>query len=288
MSVAALPREALLAWFRANGPDYPWRRTEHDPYAVLVSEVMLQQTQASRVADAFPRFLTRFPDVRSLADASVSDVVRVWVGLGYNRRAVALRATARAIVDDHDGIVPSDVAVLRSFPGIGPYTAAAVSSIAFGTPIAAVDTNVRKVMARVALGRDAHGVPDATITDAAQRWLATDAPGDWNQAVMDLGRQLCRPVPRCGGCPLARVCRFRSSGTTGPRSGRRQPPFEGSVRQLRGAILRELTIRTRPISTGTLADRVGSDFARVRAAVEALRGDGLVEETPAGRVRLPG
>src|SRR5262245_60007442 len=142
-------RAALLAWYRPRPHDYPWRTTDPDPYAVLVSEVMLQQTQAARVAPAYRTFLQRFPDVRTLASAARAELLRAWGGLGYPRRALALREAARAIVRDHGCVVPSDPDVLLALPGVGPYTAAAVASIAFGAPVAAIDTNVRRVTARV-------------------------------------------------------------------------------------------------------------------------------------------
>ncbi|MGZ8650735.1 MAG: A/G-specific adenine glycosylase [Actinomycetota bacterium] len=278
-------REALFSWFRANDPGYPWRRT-HDPYAVLVSEVMLQQTQASRVAEAFPVFIERFPDVGALAAASRADVLRAWGGLGYARRAVALQAATRRIARDHGGEVPSDVTSLIDLPGIGPYTAAAVASIAFGIPVAAVDTNVRKVMARVAFGREPDEVPEADIVDAAARWLPLQAPGDWNQAVMNLGREVCRATPRCDVCPLAEACRFSARGRVGRRSGRRQPPFEGSMRQARGGVLRELRGRDRAATIQTVAAALGLPMPRVDLAVDALERDGLVQRTDSGRVRL--
>ena len=200
----------LLAWFRTNGPVYPWRERERDPYAVLVSEVMLQQTQASRVVEAFPVFMDRFPDVGSLAEASRGDVLRAWGGLGYPRRAASLHEAARRIVRDHDGSVPSDLSALLALPGIGPYTAAAVTSIAYGAPVAAIDTNVRKVMARLEFAAEPDEVADTDVVEAASRWLAREAPGDWNQAVMNLGREVCRPTPRCDACPLAGACAFRA------------------------------------------------------------------------------
>jgi A/G-specific adenine glycosylase len=276
----------LLAWFRANGPRYPWRETEHDPYAVLVSEVMLQQTQASRVAEVFPAFMKRFPDVRVLATASRADVLRAWGGLGYARRAASLHEATRSILRDHRGEVPSDVASLIALPGIGPYTAAAVASIAFGTPVAAVDTNVRKVMARVAFGREPDDVPAAGVAGAATRWLPHDAPGDWNQAVMNLGREVCRPTPRCAVCPLAEACRFRAGGRAGRRSGRRQPAFEGSMRQARGGVLRELRGRERAATIRAIAAALGYPVPRVDLAVDALERDLLVQRTGTGRVRL--
>ena len=278
-------REALLAWFRANDPGYPWRGM-HDPFAVLVSEIMLQQTQASRVAEAFPGFMRRFPDVRALAAAPRADVLRAWGGLGYARRAASLQDAARSIVRDLGGEVPSDLPTLLALPGIGPYTASAVASIAFDVPVAAVDTNVRKVMARVAFGREPDEVPAADVAAAAARWLPREAPGDWNQAVMDLGREVCRPAPRCDVCPLAAACRFRASGRAGRRSGRSQPAFEGSMRQARGGVLRELRGRDRAATIQAIAAALGYAMPRVDLAVDALERDGLVERTGSGRIRL--
>jgi A/G-specific adenine glycosylase len=258
----------------------------HDPYAVLVSEIMLQQTQASRVAEAFPAFMQRFPDVRTLATASRAAVLRAWGGLGYVRRAASLQDAARSIVHDLGGEVPSDLPTLLALPGIGPYTASAVASIAFGTPVAAVDTNVRKVMARLAFGCEPDELPAADVAAAASTWLSRDAPGDWNQAVMDLGREVCRPTPRCDVCPLVAACRFRANGRAGRRSGRRQPVFEGSMRQARGGVLRELRGRDRAATIRTIARALGYAGTRVDLAVDALERDGLVERTDSGRIRL--
>jgi A/G-specific adenine glycosylase len=248
---------------------------------------MLQQTQASRVVEAFPRFVARFPDVVALAAASRADVLRQWGGLGYARRAVALHGAARAVIGEHDGIVPSEVSVLETLPGVGPYTAAAVASIAFGEPVAAIDTNVRKVMSRVTFGLEPDVVPAADVARAAARWLARGEPGDWNQAVMDLGREVCRPAPRCGVCPLAGICRFRGRGGVGRRSGRRQPAFEGSMRQVRGAVLRDLRARVRATPIEAIAAALSMPVPRVDLAVDALERDGIVERTGTGRVRLP-
>ena len=277
---------ALLTWFRTTGPSYPWRLTERDPYAVLVSEMMLQQTQASRVAEVFPRFIERFPDVHTLAAASRADVLRAWGGLGYARRAVALHRAARAIVAEHAGVVPSEVGSLTALPGIGPYTASAVASIGFGVPVAAIDTNVRKVMARLVFGREPDEIQANDLAEAATRWLPPDASGDWNQAVMNLGRVVCRPTPRCERCPLAEVCRFRASGRAGRRSGRSQPAFEGSMRQARGGVLRELRGRDRAVAIGTIAAALDLSVPRVDLAVDALERDGLLERTGSGRIRL--
>ncbi|MGZ4114689.1 MAG: A/G-specific adenine glycosylase, partial [Actinomycetota bacterium] len=209
---AAVSRRALLEWYEPRREAYPWRRTS-DPYAVLVSECMLQQTQAARVVPAFERFLAAFPTVQALAAARVAEVIDAWDGLGYNRRAVALHRAAEAVVAEHAGVVPGDPAALRSLPGVGPYTAAAVASIAFGVGVVAVDTNVMRVVSRVVR---VEGV--GAIGAAAAGWLDGNDPGAWNQAVMDLGREVCRPVPRCGACPIRTTC--RSAGSVSARGGR--------------------------------------------------------------------
>jgi A/G-specific adenine glycosylase len=282
---AAASRRALLEWYEPRRRAYPWRRTS-DPYAVLVSECMLQQTQASRVVPVFERFLAAFPTVYALAAAPVAEVIGAWGGLGYNRRAVALHRAAGAVVAEHAGVVPHDPAMLRSLPGVGPYTAAAVASIAFGVGIAAVDTNVMRVVSRVVR------VEGGGVGAAAEAWLDGNDPGTWNQAVMDLGREVCRPVPRCGACPIRPTC--SSAGSVFARApGVPGEPFEGSSRQLRGAVVAVLR-RRRSLTLGSLADAVGRDLASVARAVRALEADGLARAGPAalagrasGRVALP-
>jgi A/G-specific adenine glycosylase len=259
---------------------------------VLVSEVMLQQTQASRVVPAYRRFLRRFPTVDVLAHASRAEVLRAWDGLGYNRRAVALSEAAKAIVRDHDGRVPSDLPELMRLPGVGSYTASAVASIGYGAPAPAIDTNVRRVVARFLLGDEPHDVVPADLRSAATRWLDRRNPGAWNQAVMDLGREVCRPTPRCAACPLSSSCRFRAEGRSPNRPVRRRTQFEGSSRQVRGQVIAML--RARPsASLQTLGAAIGQPVARVAEAVSALKAEGLVRAgaaaltgRPRGRVSL--
>jgi len=286
-------REALLTWDRAHRVDYPWRRTESDPYATLVSEVMLQQTQASRVGPVFETFMARFPTVSGLAAAPRGAVVTAWAGLGYHRRAVALHEAARAIVRDHGGEVPGDPGALRSLPGVGPYTAAAVASIAFGVPVATVDTNVRKVIARLVFGAERDEITTRQADEAAAAWLDPARPGEWNQAVMNLGRDVCRTRPRCDVCPLAGSCAFRASGREGRPSVRRQPAFHGSDRQVRGAVVAALRERS-PSTLGSIASAMDRPVERVADAVASLHRDGVVEASaaalggrPRGRVRFP-
>jgi A/G-specific adenine glycosylase len=285
-SLAPAHREALLAWFHPRRAAYPWRRPRPDPYEVLVSEIMLQQTQAPRVAAAFGPFLKRFPTIAALAAASRGDVLRAWAGLGYNRRAVWLHDAARVICRDHDGVVPRDVEGLGTLPGVGPYTAAAVASFAYGEPVAAVDANVRRVIARVARGAEAHELQPRAIAGIANGWIDAVSPGVWNAALMDLGRVVCRPrVPRCGECPLWSACAFRATARAVSAPPPRQGPFEGSFRQLRGAIVQAL--RGRDGSTASELGRIThSDGERTRVAIDALVRDGLLERAGRSRVRL--
>ena len=211
-----IDRPALARWYRTRRHAYPWRRAP-SPYGVLVSEFMLQQTQAARVAPAFERFLRDFPTLDVLAEAPRSAVIRAWSGLGYNRRAVRLHQAAREIVARHGGRVPADSEELRGLPGIGPYTASAVAALAHGVPVAAVDVNVARVVARAQLGLEPHLVRRHDVLEAAEAALDRRRPGLWNQALMDLGRELCRPHPRCGRLSASTVVRLR--GEAGPERG---------------------------------------------------------------------
>ena len=279
-----IDRSALLSWYRPRRRLYPWRR-RRDPYLALVSEVMLQQTQAARVAPAFEAFIDRFPTVRALAAAPKSDVLRAWANLGYNRRAVALSDAARMIVDRYGGNVPSDLEELKALPGVGPYTAAAVASLGHGMPVAAVDTNVARVVSRVRFGVEPAAIARVKIQQAAAGWLDRSDAASWNQALMDLGREVCRVRPRCEACPLARRCRFRASDHRPARRRAKQSRFEGSFRQLRGAVVAALRESDGSMSVGALARTLQMPLDRVAGAVAALAADGVVD---AGRAALAG
>jgi len=236
---------AILDWYDARGRSLPFRGTT-DPYLVLVSEVMAQQTQIARVGEAWRVFTTTFPTFERLADASPADVLRAWRGLGYNRRALNLWRAARVVIDEHGGRLPSDVAALERLPGIGPYTARAVAAIAFGAPVGAVDTNVRRV-----LGRTMAGATDtlsaAELQSLADASVPADRAADWTHALMDVGATFCRSTrPACEACPARPWCRY--SAEAAPRamaeSGRgpslardRAAPFSSTSRWLRGRIL---------------------------------------------------
>jgi A/G-specific adenine glycosylase len=203
-------RCALLAWYTKNRRNLPWRGTR-DPYCIWISEIMLQQTRVAVALDRYQRFLRRFPSVKELARARQSSVVAEWSGLGYYRRARNLHAAARMIVREHAGKFPPSQGGLRTLPGIGRYTAAAIGSIAFADPVAVVDGNVERVLNRLH-GSELRG---EQVWRAAQELLEQHAPGDFNQAMMELGATVCLPgKPRCDQCPLRKFCWTRGRGTT--------------------------------------------------------------------------
>ncbi len=211
-------RGALLAWYGSNRRDLPWRKTR-DPYSIWVSEIMLQQTRVAAVVMRHPEFLRRFPSVQKLSSARESSVLAAWSGLGYYRRARNLHAAARMLVREHGGMLPRDFQVWRTLPGIGRYTAAAIASIAFDQPVAVLDGNVERVLRRLIGGpRSAH-----ESWQAAQLLLDHDRPGDFNQAMMELGATVCVPAaPRCGVCPILRFCCTRGKGASGAAKPRQR------------------------------------------------------------------
>jgi A/G-specific adenine glycosylase len=214
---AATFRRRLMRWFRKHGRDLPWRRTRN-PYHVLVSEVMLQQTQVSRVEGYYGRFLGAYPTLHHLAAAPPAAVRESWDGLGYYRRAANLQKLARQVVDERDGIMPADPAELRQLPGVGRYTAGAVASFAFERRTAAVDTNVARVIRRAFHPRTRN---EQRLWDTAETLLPRRGRDVWtfNQAIMELGALVCTArVARCGECPVATVC--RSSGQRSSAKGR--------------------------------------------------------------------
>jgi len=196
-------RSSLLRWFDRNQRPLPWRESR-DPYRIWISEIMLQQTRVAAVLAHYRRFLDRFPDVRSLAKARVSAVLAAWSGLGYYRRARALHAAAQAIVSEHGGRFPQSAPEWRELPGIGRYTAAAIASIAFNQPVAVVDGNVERILRRLAHHAS---MPPSNAWSLAQLLLSPSRPGDFNQAMMELGALVCLPgQPNCKACPVERWC----------------------------------------------------------------------------------
>jgi A/G-specific adenine glycosylase len=210
----AAPRARLLAWYDAHARDLPWRRTR-DPYAIWVSEIMLQQTRVETVIPYYERFLARFPSAHALADAPLDDVLAHWSGLGYYRRARLLHEGARAVASEHAGQVPREAHLRRALPGVGRYTAGAIGSIAFDLPEPIVDGNVARVLARVLALEAPLGTRDAerALWQAAAEWAEGERPGALNQALMELGARVCLPQrPRCAECPLAEHCQARADG----------------------------------------------------------------------------
>ncbi len=297
-------RDAILAWYGAAGRPLAFRATR-DPYAVLVSELMAQQTQAARAAAAWTSWMRRFPTVEALASAPTADALRAWAGLGYNRRAISLHRAAREIVDAYGGRVPDTVERLLSLPGVGPYTARAVAAIAFGVPVGAVDTNVRRVLGRITAGTP-ETVPPSAIQALADAAVPPERAGDWTHALMDIGAGPCRPRrPDCRACPARSWCRFHreaGNGAVGGREGRhhvkaarssaarppaarsragRAPrpskPFPSTTRWLRGRIL----ARARDAADGTWVvfhEPIGGhDEQAVAEAVAAMASEGLLE-----------
>ena len=291
-------RAALLAWFDRGGRALAFRaHREPDPWAVLVSEVMAQQTQVARVDGKWRAFMNRFPTPTDLAAAPLGDVIRAWSGLGYNRRAVDLQRAARAIVGS-GGAVPADVAALQALPGVGPYTARAVAAIAFGRAVGAVDVNVRRVLGRLTTG-ESTPVPARVVQAAADALVDPSRPADWTHALMDLGATVCRPgLPACGVCPIREWCAFPVPASVAaqapapmparPPGPRRAVPFLATTRWLRGRIVERLC--SEPPGTGVaFHGPLGVHPPEaVSAALASLVADGLVELDGLGAARLAG
>jgi A/G-specific adenine glycosylase len=307
-------RDGLLGWFQEHARDLPWRRTR-DPYAILVSEVMLQQTQVDRVLPYYTQFLERFPTVEDLANAATSDVIRIWSGLGYNRRAVNLQRAARAIVEEHESVFPDDPADLKKLPGIGSYTAGAIAAFAHERDVAFLDTNMRRVVSRVIFGTES--TRESEAIEAANALVPAGHGWTWNQALIEFGALQCTARrPACIICPLRDDCaayptmqvtlRRKSSSTRQAKT----EPFESTSRFYRGRIVEALRALPEDEPTGIplaeLGPKVREGFTLenlpwLRDLVNDLQRDGLAlvaEDSPsydaerghsAGglRVRLP-
>jgi A/G-specific adenine glycosylase len=268
----------VLDWGAAHRRELPWRRTR-DPWRILVSEVMLQQTQAERVIGPYTSFLDAFPGVVDCARAGPGDVVRLWSGLGYNRRALNLHRAAVVVVDQHGGTFPNDIGALLALPGVGPYTARAVLSFAFEADVAVVDTNVVRVLARSVAGA---GVTVGDAQSLADRLLPPGHAWAFNQAMFDLGATVCTATnPACDRCPLRHQCRWKRAGRTEPDPWRASPSvrpqsrFDGSDRQGRGRLVHALRQGTVPADG--LADACGwpDDPARARRITASLVAEGF-------------
>ena len=271
----------MLGWGAGHRRDFPWRQTR-DPWRVLVSEVMLQQTQADRVVAYYESFLRAFPTAASCGRAPAAEVVRRWSGLGYNRRALNLHRAAVRITEDHGGTVPGTERELRALPGVGPYTARAVLAFAFEADVAPVDTNVVRVLARSVHGA-ALTLPAAQLL--ADRLLPPGQAWEFNQTLFDVGATVCTARPACARCPLRRQCRWHRSGWAEPDpwrgspTARPQSAFAGSDRQGRGRLLDAL--RWGGVPQGALAQACGwpDDEPRAGRIASALVAEGFATWT---------
>jgi A/G-specific adenine glycosylase len=282
---------AVERWYAANARDLPWREPGATAWSVLVSEVMLQQTPVSRVLPAHQAWLRRWPEPAALAAASPADAVRQWDRLGYPRRALRLHASAGLITSRHGGQVPDSAEQLRRLPGVGSYTAAAVASFAFGQRHAVLDTNVRRVLARLVTGAS---LPSTAQTVAELRLAESLLPADgrraarWSVGVMELGALVCTAArPHCDGCPLARQCAWLARGRPAGPGRRAQARYDGSDRQCRGRLLAVLRAAGGPVAASTLA-AAWDDQEQQARSLRGLLEDGLVTRSPGGRYALPG
>jgi A/G-specific adenine glycosylase len=277
----------VLEWGDANRRSFPWRETR-DPWHVLTSEVMLQQTQTSRVVPHYLRWVAEFPDPEACARAGPAAALRAWSGLGYNGRALRLQRSAVAITERHGGSVPGERVALEALPGVGPYTARAVLAFAFGQAVAVVDTNVARVLSRAVAGRRLAPAESQALADAL---LPPAGAWAYNQTLFDIGATLCRArTPDCGSCPLRPSCAWAVGGWAAPDPGanrQRQSRFEGSDRQGRGRLVQAL--RGCPLTPDGLAEAAGwpDDPDRAQRVASGLVADGLATRDADGVLRLP-
>ncbi|MDD3071522.1 HhH-GPD family protein [Methanoculleus horonobensis] len=254
-------RDLILSYFRAHGRDLPWRHTT-DPYRILVSEIMLQQTQVERVAVKYTEFLERFPDFESLARAPRSEVLLAWQGMGYNRRAIALQETAKRVMDEYGGELPADVETLATFPGIGKATAAAIVAYAFNMPVVYIETNIRRIFIHFFF-QDREGVRDDEILPLVERTLYRENPREWYSAMMDYGTVLKKRTAN----PNRRSASYS-----------RQSRFEGSDRQIRGRIL-ALVLEEGTVTEREVILRLCEEPGRVKRILGDLAREGFVAES---------
>jgi A/G-specific adenine glycosylase len=287
-AVAAV-QKALLDWFAQESRQLPWRSTT-DHYAIMVSEVMLQQTQVDRVIPVYLAFLQRFPTFQSLSDAPAAEVIRAWAGMGYNRRAMNLQRAAKQVAELYEGVLPNDMKALRGLPGVGEYTAAALACFALGQEVAVIDTNVRRVLGRVFYGPE--GAPEKELAGIAQQALPVGESWSWNQALMDLGATVCTARrPTCLLCPVRSDCKAAGSflAPNGAVAETRAPyktkpeKFEGSSRYYRGRVVAHLrgllegeSCSIEVLGSVVKPDYIANDEPWLLTLLQGLQRDGLV------------
>jgi A/G-specific adenine glycosylase len=284
--------DPLLDWYARAARDLPWRRPDASPWAVLVSEIMLQQTPVARVLPVYAAWLARWPAPADLAGAAPGDAVRMWGRLGYPRRALRLHECAVRVRDEYGGELPRDVEALLALPGVGEYTARAVAAFAFGDRVPVVDTNVRRVVARVVDGAGRAGLPAVRRDLAAvESLLPTDRrrAARFSVALMELGALVCTArQPQCAQCPLVDRCAWVRAGSpdyTGPTA--RAQRFTGTDREVRGRLMAVLRESAGPVPKSAL-DVVWHDAVQRERALDSLAVDGLVDPRPDGTFALPG
>lgn len=309
LPLAAL-HEVLAGWFESNARELPWRAADCTPWGVLVSEIMLQQTPVARVLPVWEEWLRRWPDPAGLAREAAGEAVRSWGRLGYPRRALRLHAAAVALVKDHGGEVPGSPAELLGLPGVGSYKAAAVAAFAFGRRATVVDTNIRRVHARLLSGA---ALPSPALTAAEMKLAAQVLPDDvggsvrWNAAVMELGALVCTArAPKCGECPVRSSCAWLAAGEPPPTYTPKGQSWHGTDRQVRGAVMAVLRLAEAPVEPelfqrapadlGFEPEGIGIPLAalhrlnsapeQLERALAGLLSDGLAELHPGG-LRLP-
>jgi len=283
--------EPILAWYDEHARDLPWRSAAASPWSVMVSEFMLQQTPVARVLPVHEAWLRRWPTPAALASETPGEAVRAWGRLGYPRRALRLHAAATTIVERHDGEVPASYDDLRELPGVGDYTAAAIATFAHGRRHVVLDTNVRRVLTRVATGVE---FPAASVTKGERTLAAELLPADeptaatWSVAVMELGALVCTATnPRCGACPVADLCAWRAAGHPaydGPP--RKVQAWAGTDRQCRGRLLAVLRDAEGEVTQARLDAAWSEELQRARCLASLVE-DGLVARTPRGTFALP-
>ncbi len=252
-------QDIVYAYYRRHARLFPWRETKN-PYRILVSEVMLQQTQTERVVGKYEKFIARFPSFSTLADASLQSVFKAWQGLGYNRRAVSLKETAVRVIEEHDGILPKDLNALMKLPGIGRSTAGAILAFAYGIPVAFIETNIRRVFIHFFFS-EREDVKDSEILPLVEQTLDRENPRDWYYALMDYGAMLKTKLPN----PNRKSAHYT-----------RQAPFEGSNRQIRGMILK-LLLSLGPLREGELIGKLNREPSRVHTILHEMQREEFIQ-----------
>ena len=277
----------VFLWWDSEKRDLPWR-ISRDPWAILVSEFMLQQTQASRVVEKYKTFLKRFPNPTTCANSNPGKVIELWSGLGYNRRAINLHRTAKTIAEKHKGTVPDELSLLLDLPGIGDYTARAILAFSFEKDVAVVDVNVKRVLSRLE-GRTLSMKEAQSIADQN---LPTGEGWRWNQAMIEIGATICTArKTQCGKCPLKETCTWtKNQAATDPAisvKSKKLETFEGSDRQGRGKLINAL--RNEPIMEKDVPQIFGwpNDHKRCKRVLKKLEKDGLIVIADSGKISLP-